>query len=62
MSLEFSFRRPARIGDTVTIQVTMAAPLEKNRARLATLIVNQAGIVVVDGRAIVVLPSDFPTK
>ncbi|MGC9307861.1 MAG: MaoC family dehydratase [Thermoplasmatota archaeon] len=62
MSLELSFRRPVRIGDTVTIRVTLAALLAKNRARLATLIVNQAGDVVVDGRAIVVLPPDFPTK
>ena len=62
VSLELSFRKPVLMGDTVAIQVTVTELMEKNRARLATSIVNQASDVVVDGRAIVVLPPDFPTK
>lgn len=59
---ELSFRKSVRIGDQVTISVAIAERLEKNRACLATRIINAAGDIAVDGRAIVILPDDFPTK
>ena len=62
VSLELSFRKPVKIGDTVTIRVAVKEIMRKNRACLATSIFNQTGDVVVDGQAIVVLPPNFPTK
>jgi len=59
---EFSFRKPVGIGDRVTIRVAVVERLEENRACLATMVVSESGDVVVDGRAIVILPDDFPTK
>jgi 3-hydroxybutyryl-CoA dehydratase len=54
---ELSFLAPVRIGDTITASVeVIEMQLEKNRIRLKTLCVNQAGIAVLDGEALVSPP------
>ena len=59
---EARFLKPVFIGDTITARVEIAELLEKGRARLKTTVVNQAGELVVDGRALVKLPSDPERK
>jgi 3-hydroxybutyryl-CoA dehydratase len=55
---ELRFRRPVRIGDTITatVQVTELIP-EKNLARLRTTCANQRGEVVLEGTAVVMPPT-----
>ena len=53
------FRRPVRIGDTITtrVQVQELFPAER-RVRLATTCTNQHGKTVTDGEAVVLVPED----
>jgi len=54
---ELDFMAPVRIGDTITARVEVVEILkEKNRVRLRTTCVNQEGILVLDGQAIVSPP------
>ena len=54
---ELSFLAPVRIGDTVTAHVeVLELDPEKNRARLKTWCVNQKGVTVIDGEALVSPP------
>jgi 3-hydroxybutyryl-CoA dehydratase len=57
LSQELKFRRPVRIGDTVTatVEVTELIP-EKNLARLKTTCTKQGGEVVLEGTALVMPP------
>jgi 3-hydroxybutyryl-CoA dehydratase len=56
---ELDFLAPVRFGDTVTARVEVMEILaEKNRVRLKTTCVNQAGKVVVDGVALVSPPKE----
>jgi 3-hydroxybutyryl-CoA dehydratase len=51
------FRRPVRIGDTVTARVEVLELVPgKRRARLKTTCVNQVGETVVEGEATVMVP------
>ena len=53
------FVRPVRVGDTVTARVEVAELFAtKRRARLTTVCRNQAGEVVIDGEATVMLPNE----
>lgn len=52
------FLRPVFFGDTITARVTITEFLEKGRARLATIVTNQEGAIVVDGTALVKLPKE----
>ena len=56
VSQALRFKRPVRIGDTVTARVAVAELLPRQRVRLATTCVNQAGEVVVEGEAEVWVP------
>jgi 3-hydroxybutyryl-CoA dehydratase len=48
-----SFKRPVRIGDTITARVEVTdVNVEKNRLTLRTYCVNQKGEIVLDGEAI----------
>ena len=60
VSQSLNFRRPVRIGDTVTTRVEVVElwPAER-RARLATTCKNQLGKRVVDGEAVVLLPAEM---
>jgi 3-hydroxybutyryl-CoA dehydratase len=52
-----NFLAPVYIGDTITARVeVMEIITEKNRLRLKTVCVNQAGIMVLDGEALVSPP------
>ena len=50
---ELKFLAPARIGDTITAKAEVVEIMaEKNRVRLKTTCVNQDGVTVVDGEAV----------
>jgi 3-hydroxybutyryl-CoA dehydratase len=52
-----SFLAPVRIGDTITAHVeVLELDQEKNRARLRTWCVNQKGVTVIEGEALVSPP------
>lgn len=51
---ELSFKAPVKIGDTVTATVEVIEKIEaKSRLILKTTVVNQDGVVVIDGKATV---------
>ena len=51
------FTAPVRIGDTVTARVEVAELLPKRRVRLMTTVLNQEGLAVVEGEAVVMVPA-----
>jgi 3-hydroxybutyryl-CoA dehydratase len=52
------FRRPVRIGDTVTARVEVLDVIpERRRVRLATTCRTQHGDLVVDGEALIMVPA-----
>ena len=51
------FTAPVRIGDTVTARVEVAELLPKRRVRLTTTVLNQNGEAVVEGEALVMVPT-----
>ena len=54
---ELNFLAPVHLGDTVTAQAEVIEVLsEKNRVKLKTTCMNQDGITVLDGEAIVSTP------
>lgn len=54
MHVDWSFKAPARPGDTITAEVeVLEARHDKPIAKLRTTIVNQLGNVVLDGTALV---------
>lgn len=58
LSQSLRFTRPVRIGDAITVRLeVMEVVAEKRRARIATVCRNQAGEVVLDGEATVLLPA-----
>lgn len=57
ISQSLEFKRPVRIGDTITARVEVIEKFpEKNRVKFRTTCVNQADKPVVDGEAIVMPP------
>jgi len=62
VSQEVNFLAPVHIGDTITAQVELVEIMvEKKQARLKTFCVNQEGITVLDGEAIV-SPARIPKQ
>ena len=60
VSQSLAFKRPVRIGDTITTRCAVVERLPaKRQLRLATTCTNQAGKVVTEGEAIVLLPPDM---
>lgn len=56
---DLQFRRPVKIGDTVTAQITVLEKDEaKKRVILETLVMNQNGEKVVVGKATVLAPAE----
>lgn len=57
LSQDLKFRRPVRIGDTITARVEIVSlSQEKNIATLRTTCVNQRGETVLEGEAVVMPP------
>lgn len=57
LSQDLRFRRPVRIGDTITARVEIVElNREKNLVRLQTTCTNQRGEVVLEGAALVMPP------
>jgi 3-hydroxybutyryl-CoA dehydratase len=55
---ELNFLAPVKIGDTIEAIVVVTEIIkEKSRLKLTTVVVNQLGIVVVDGFALVQVPN-----
>ncbi|MFA5860135.1 MAG: MaoC family dehydratase, partial [Candidatus Thermoplasmatota archaeon] len=56
LSQELRFTKPVRPGDVVTVRLRVVEKIgDKPRFRLATTCANQAGEVVLDGEAVVLL-------
>ncbi len=55
LSQTLKFTAPVRIGDTVTATIAVLELLPKNRVRLATTCRNQAGEIVLDGEAVILM-------
>ncbi len=54
---ELNFLSPVHIGDTITARVEVSESIiEKNRVRLKTTCVNQEGVIVLEGQALVSPP------
>lgn len=57
MAQTLRFLRPVRIGEKVTVRVEVVeVVVEKSRAKLSTICRNEAGDIVLDGEATVLLP------
>jgi len=52
------FLAPVKVGDVVTASVEVIDLLEKHRVRLKTKCVKQDGVVVLDGEALVIAPTE----
>lgn len=57
MEQNVRFLKPVYPGDTITAGVEITEFMEKGRARLRTMVVNQKGETVVEGSALVKLPA-----
>jgi 3-hydroxybutyryl-CoA dehydratase len=58
MGQTLKFVLPVRIGDTITVRLEVIEVIrEKSRARLSTVCRNQAGETVLEGEALVLVPS-----
>ncbi len=55
---ELSFRRPVKLGDTLTVTLTVKEKLSKNRVVVDTLVTNQNDEKVVVGTATVMAPTE----
>lgn len=53
---QLSFTRPAKLGDTLTVELEVLEKLPKFRVRIATRVFNQHGELLVDGEAEVLAP------
>ena len=52
------FLAPVKVGDVVTASVEVIDLLEKHRVRLKTKCVRQDGVLVLDGEALVIAPTE----
>jgi 3-hydroxybutyryl-CoA dehydratase len=55
LSQTLKFKRPVKIGDTLTAYAEVAEKLEKKRVRLKTWVENQRGELVTEGEAMTML-------
>ena len=52
-----NFLAPVKVNDVITACVEVAALLDKNRVRLKTTCINQEGVTVLEGEALVIAPN-----
>ena len=57
VSYDIRFLCPVVVGDQITVHVEIEELLERRRARLKTDLVNQKGVTVLQGNAVVRLPA-----
>lgn len=62
LSQSLQFKAPIFIGDTVEAQATVVELLDKGKAKLNTKVINQDGVSVITGEAIVKLPGGGISK
>ena len=55
------FLAPVKVNDVITACVEVVALLDKNRVRLKTTCMNQEGVTVLEGEALVIAPDRSPT-
>lgn len=58
---KLKFDQPVRIGDTLTVKLTVAEKGERNRVTFQCEVTNQDNELVVEGESIVVAPTDKVT-
>ncbi|HSD37084.1 MAG TPA: MaoC/PaaZ C-terminal domain-containing protein [Rhodocyclaceae bacterium] len=58
LSQNLRFRRPVKLGDTLTVTVTCAEKQEKKRVKFDCVVSNQDGEAVVKGEAEVIAPGE----
>lgn len=51
------FLAPVKVDDVITACVEVVALLEENRVRLKTSCINQEGVMVLEGEALVIAPN-----
>ena len=52
-----NFSAPVKVGDVITACVKVVALLERDRVRLKTSCINQDGVMVLEGEALVIAPN-----
>ena len=64
MEQDLKFLKPVKIGDTVTARVTVSRILNtaKRILELSTTVINQDGVLVADGYAVVKAPEETEWK
>ncbi len=55
---QLNFKKPVKLDDTLTVKLTVAEKLPKNRVTLECLVTNQENKVVVEGTATVIAPTE----
>ncbi|TBU91928.1 MaoC family dehydratase [Phytopseudomonas dryadis] len=56
VSQQISFRKPVKLGDTLSVRLEILEKLPKFRVRIATRVFNQHDDLVVDGEAEIIAP------
>jgi 3-hydroxybutyryl-CoA dehydratase len=56
MHQTLSFLAPVRMGDTITARVAVVEKIDKKKVRLKTICINQDGVMVLEGEAMVSPP------
>jgi len=56
MQQTLSFLAPVHMGDTVTARVEVVEKMDKKKVRLKTICLNQDGVIVLEGEALVSPP------
>ena len=59
LSQTLTFKKPVRIGDTITITVSYVDNVKKNWIKLETRVFDQNNELVIEGYAIVIPPDSF---
>jgi 3-hydroxybutyryl-CoA dehydratase len=62
LSQLMKFKAPVYLNDTIKVYVEIVEFMEKGRLKIATRCINQDGIIVIDGEAVVIPPKGFLDK
>lgn len=56
LSQSLEFKKPVKIGETITAEVEVLEKLKKNKVKLKTIVKNSKNTNVVEGEAVVIAP------